>query len=129
MTHRKTKKYLTTVALDYVTATKLKLRGIIADRKWSVDALSLSSGIPQSTLSRWLDPEKTDFMGLADMAVVCDCLGITVREMLADPLWRNMNNQDERYLYIRPLMEIPISHVKLLTEYYWRMRDLFDNAG
>lgn len=63
------------------------------------------------------------------MTVICDCLGITVREMLADPLWREMGQQDERYLYIRPLMQIPIAHVKLLTEYYWRFRDLFDKAG
>lgn len=129
MTHRKTKKYLTPVALDYVTTTKLKLRGIIADRGWTIDALSLATKIPQSTLSRWLDPEKKDFMGLADMVVICDCLGITVREMLADPVWRKLGQQDERYLYIRPLMQIPISHVKLLTEYYWRFRDLFDKAG
>lgn len=65
-------------------------------------------------------------MGLADAVVMEDCLGITVREMLADPVWRELDPHDERYLYIRPLMSIPIAHVRLLTEYYWRFRDLFD---
>lgn len=127
MTHRK-KKYLTPQAIDYVIATKFKLRSIIVDRGWTIDALTEATGIPQSTMSRWLNPEKTDFMGLADAAVIADCLGVTVRELLADPIWRDLDPHDDRYLYIRPLMQIPIAHVKLLIEYYWRFRDLFDSG-
>ena len=65
-------------------------------------------------------------MGLADAVVIAECLGVTVREILADPIWREMGIHDERYLYLIPLMSIQISHVRLLTEYYWRFRDLFD---
>lgn len=127
MTQRK--KYLTPRALEFVTLTKLKLSAIMAERGWNIEALSHATGIPSSTLSRWFDPARRDFMGLADAVVVCDALGITVREMLADPAWRDLDTEDDRYLFIRPLMEIPISHVRVLTEYYWRFRDLFDRAS
>lgn len=118
MTQRK--KYLTHHALEFVVLTKLKLRSIMEDRGWNMETLSHATGIPQSTLSRWLDPERRDFMGLADAVVVSEALGITVREMLADPQWRGMNEEAERYLFVRPLMEAPIEHVRLLTEFYWR---------
>ena len=52
-----------------------------------------------------------------------------VLEMLADPAWRDLDTEDDRYLFIRPLMEIPISHVKLITEHYWKMRDLFTDLS
>ena len=51
--------------------------------------------------------------------------GVRCREVLADPAWRDLDTEDDRYLYLRPLMEIPISHIKLITEHYWKMRDLF----
>jgi DNA-binding Xre family transcriptional regulator len=129
MTKRKIKKYLTPVSLDYVIACKLKLAGILEDRGWNKETLSYATGIPQSTLSRWLDPDRHDFMRLADAAVISDCIGITVREMLADPMWRDLQPNDERYLFIRPLMEAPIAHVRVLTEFYWRFKDLFDKAS
>lgn len=123
MTQRK--RYLTPIAKEYVILTKLKLARIMEEKGFNIETLSFASGVPQSTLSRWLDPDKPDFMGLADSVVVCEALGITVREMLADPTWREFDVEDERYLYIRPLMKIPISHIKALTDFYWRFRELF----
>ncbi len=48
--------FLSHTAPGFITLTKLKLSAIIAERGCNIEALSYATEIPQSTLSRWLDP-------------------------------------------------------------------------
>lgn len=119
----KRRKYVPKYAKDYVTQTKLKLVWIIKDRKWTVEALAEATGIPISNFYRWLDINDSSFMPLDVAVVVCNSLEITVAEMLADPMWTQID--ENRYLFVRPFMTEPIERVKMLHDFYFSLlRDI-----
>ncbi|MGN5127330.1 helix-turn-helix domain-containing protein [Aeromonas sp. 30P] len=65
------KAYLTAAELDYVAAAKRYLAAILAEKGISESQLEEMTGIPVSTLSRWLSQERGEFMTLADAALIC----------------------------------------------------------
>ncbi|MEV3833467.1 helix-turn-helix domain-containing protein [Aeromonas allosaccharophila] len=76
------KAYLTAAELDYVAAAKRYLAAILAEKGISESQLEEMTGIPVSTLSRWLSQERGEFMALADAALICRAIGIDVQAML-----------------------------------------------
>lgn len=115
--------YIEQVDRDYLVNTKLKFAGILKHQGWTVKRLSLESGIPDSTLYAWLDIDNSEFMSLVAASKVCRTIGISIHELLADPMWITIDKN--RYLYIRPLMEEPIERVKEFTDFYYRCKEMF----
>ena len=116
----KHKTYVTPQARQFVDATKRHFANLLDVKKVSPARLSRMTGIPESTLSRWLNVNVPDWMGFDQAAVVANALGVTVREMLAHPGIRSVD--DERYQVIGPLLAAPIEHVRALTRMYVEVR-------
>ena len=38
-------------------------------------------------MSQWLDPDHTEFMGIADLVVVCSCIGVSIEDVLPPSRW------------------------------------------
>lgn len=117
---RKHKTYVTPQARQFVEATKLHFANLLDASGVTPARLSRMTGIPESTLSRWLNINVSDWMGFDQAAVVANALGVTVREMLAHPGIRSAD--DERYQVIGPLLAAPIEHVRALTRMYVEIR-------
>lgn len=117
------KTYIDQADLDYLVNTKLKFAGILKDKGWTVKMLSLESGIPESTIYGWLDINKMDFMSLPSASKACRTLGISIHELLADPMWISIDKN--RYLFVRPWMEEPIERVREFTDFYYRCKAMF----
>lgn len=117
------KNYVDDIDREYVVNTKLKFAGILQERGWSVKRLSLDAGIPESTLYGWLDIDNPEFMSLPAASKVCRTIGISIHELLADPMWLTIDRN--RYLFVRPFMEEPIERVRLFTEFYYRCKEMF----
>lgn len=83
------KAYLTQAARDYVLAAKNRLKQILREREITHAALEDMTGIPASTISHWLNVERTEFLSLADAVVVCDALGIAIIDILPAATWRH----------------------------------------
>ena len=106
MRHRK-KAYLTPSARAYVVAAKHRLRLLLLERSINHAALAALTGIPTSTISHWLNPERQ---------VICDALEITIRDILPDAEWRKQG--PERYAVLSFFLEIPIAHAQWLIVVY-----------
>lgn len=113
-------KYMTPEAIRFVKSTKINVANIMRDMGISAADLHRRTGIPESTLSRWLDTETDEFMGFAKAAIVADAMGVTVRELLAFPAVRSID--DERYRAIEPLLSAPLDHVVALCDMYKAVR-------
>lgn len=122
MPHRKS--YVDEKSRDYVRQTKRKLALIIADKGWTVETISEVTKIPATNLYRWLDPDETSFVPLDCSMMICNCIGIDIREMFADHMWMGLDNN--RYLFLRPLMEEPIERIRLVTAFYFEVKRTFE---
>lgn len=122
--HDGKKKYITPVSLEYITQCKRHLLSVIHKRGWKVSALCYATSIPPSTMSRWLDEDVRDYMGILEAAVIAEKMNISLSELLPPPIWPEVNPENEIYLTARRLAEIPSSHVDALLEFYWRLRSL-----
>lgn len=127
MTQRKNKKYLTKKSIDFSNATKLKVARILSSQGWTQDLVSRETGFPQGSLSKKLNPNKSETMDVADLAVIADLLNLTVRELLPEPEWRTIDQ--ERYNYMMQLMELPVDHVRYLIDHYNAMRELIEKRA
>ena len=74
---KKRRTYLTKNSLDFVKASKLKTTQILNDGGWKQDLISRETGFPQASLSKKLNPNRTESLSLAEMCVLADFLGIT----------------------------------------------------
>jgi len=122
---KKRRTYLTKNSLDFVKASKLKTTQILNDGGWKQDLISRETGFPQASFSKKLNPNRTESLSLAEMCVLADFLGITVREMLPEPQWRSLD--EERYNYMIDVMNMPIEHVKYLIKFYKEIKDILQN--
>lgn len=122
MHHRK-KAYLTPSARAYVVAAKHRLRLILLERSVSHATLAAMTGIPASTISHWLNPERQDFLSLADAVVICDALALTIPDILPDADWCKQG--PERYAVLSFFLEIPLAHAQWLIVIYKGALKLF----
>lgn len=53
----------------------------------SYNKLSVMTGVPKTTLTEFMSNEKTQYPKLPTIQLLCDGLGITVREFFDDPLF------------------------------------------
>lgn len=67
---------------EYVIATKRHLSQLIERRGMAIDDLAFETGIPETSLRRWLNPRNASFMPLAAAACLCRALGIEITDML-----------------------------------------------
>lgn len=115
---RTRKNYLTAAESNYVSAAKQFLSMTLESRGVSPDQLSLITGIPASTISRWLSKNRDEFMTLADAALICRHLGIDVQHMLPPATWSCEQPDSARIVVF--LMGIPLPHLRWLTDTYER---------
>lgn len=117
------KSYLTPVAREYVLAAKTRLKMILKEKGLSHTALAAITGIPASTISHWLNVERSEYLSLADAVVVCDALGIPIRDILPEDTWRHQSG--DRYAVLSFFLEMPLSHAQWLIVVYKGARKLF----
>lgn len=110
------KLYVTERAIRFTVASKHKLRSIIKDKGLSSWKISSGTGIPVSTIDRWLSDDNHEFPPLPSACVLADFLGISVREMLAEQAIRTVD--EERYSAVAPFYDMPIEHVRWLFDVY-----------
>jgi len=110
------KAYLTKAARDYVLSAKKRLKQILRERGITHSALEDMTGIPASTISHWLNVERSEFLSLADAVVVCDALGIAIIDILPAATWRHRSAA--RYADLSFFLEMPIAHAKWLIIVY-----------
>lgn len=67
---------------EYVRDTKLLLAQLIERRGMAIDELAFETGIPETSLRRWLNPNNPQFMSLPAARHVCRVLGIEIADML-----------------------------------------------
>lgn len=82
---------------EYVLATKRLLAQLIERRGVGIDDLAFETGIPETSLRRWLNTRNASFMPLPAAGRICRALGIEIADMLL-PL--NRNCQRDRALRI-----------------------------
>ena len=111
--------YITQAQREYVINCKMKFALIMRDLEWGVVELSAATRIPASTIYGWLDVGREEFMGVAAIAKVCEVMKITPAELLADPMWIDIDQN--RFLFVRPWMEEDIETVRLITEFYFKL--------
>ncbi|HIC8798581.1 TPA: helix-turn-helix domain-containing protein [Aeromonas veronii] len=110
------KVYLTAAEHDYVADAKRYLAAILAEKGVSESQLEEMTGIPVSTISRWLSPERREFMTLADAALICRALGMDVHSMLPPATWTHSYPESARIVIL--LMGIPLPHLRWLANTY-----------
>ncbi|HGY1052574.1 TPA: helix-turn-helix domain-containing protein [Aeromonas salmonicida subsp. pectinolytica] len=67
---------------EYVIATKRHLSQLIERRGMAIDDLAYETGIPVTSLRRWLNPKNSTFMPLPAARRTCRALGIEISDML-----------------------------------------------
>ncbi|MNG11278.1 hypothetical protein D3C84_948070 [compost metagenome] len=67
---------------EYVLATKRWLSQLIERRGMTIDDLAYESGIPETSLRRWLSLKNGAFMPLPAARHICRVLGIEIADML-----------------------------------------------
>lgn len=67
---------------EYVRDTKRLLAQLIERRGMAIDELAFETGIPETSLRRWLNPNSPQFMSLPAARHVCRVLGIEIADML-----------------------------------------------
>ena len=67
---------------EYVLATKRLLGQLIERRGIAIDDLAFETGIPETSLRRWLSPRDSSFMTLPAARHICRVLGIEIADML-----------------------------------------------
>ncbi|RQM76235.1 XRE family transcriptional regulator [Aeromonas jandaei] len=82
----------------------------------SESQLEEMTGIPVSTLSRWLSQERGEFMTLADAALICRAIGIDVQAMLPPATWGCSHPESSQIVVF--LMGIPLPHLRWLADTY-----------
>lgn len=110
------KAYLTSAELEYVAAAKHYLAAILAEKDVNESQLEKMTGIPVSTLSRWLSQERGEFMTLADAALICRAIGIDVQAMLPPATWGSSHPEISKMVVF--LMGIPLPHLRWLADTY-----------
>lgn len=110
------KAYLTAAEQGYVAASKRYLAAILAEKGVSESQLEEMTGIPVSTLSRWLSQDRGEFMTLADAALICRAIGIDVQAMLPPATWGCSHPESSKIVVF--LMGVPLPHLKWLAETY-----------
>lgn len=74
--------YLTDDDREYVIATKKHLAQLMQRHGVSVDDLSFETGIPTTSIRRWLNVRHSGFMPLPAARRICDYLGIEISDLL-----------------------------------------------
>ncbi|MFR9719105.1 helix-turn-helix domain-containing protein [Aeromonas diversa] len=122
-TSRHRKEYLSLRELEYVEFAKRRLNAILSERDINSSALSAMTGIPVSSLSRWLSHEKQEFMSLADAALICRTLGIDLQQMLPPATWPCSDSETHHILVV--LMGIPYPKLQWLYSLYLQATKVF----
>lgn len=110
------KRYLTRSSLDYVHRTKKVVRRLMAERKLRQAHISKMTGIPRSSISRWLSPHNDDFMGLAEAVMISSAMGVSVQAILAAPDWPILD--DEHMGLINVAARLPKPHLASMLNCY-----------
>lgn len=110
------KRRLTRHSIDYVHQTKAKIRDLMAERGIKRSHISKVTGIPRSSISRWLSPHNDDFMSLADAVIMSKAMGLSVQAILADPDWHI--SDDAHMALINTAASLPKNHLASLLTCY-----------
>ncbi|MFR9719858.1 helix-turn-helix domain-containing protein [Aeromonas diversa] len=111
------KRYLTQESREYILRAKGYLQHMLAKRGLSHGDFSEMTGIPRTTLQRWLSTSNDGFMTLVDAVVICQHLGISVHDMLPEPCWP-VREEQQRTSLLRRLEQIPQHHLQSLLVCY-----------
>lgn len=117
------KTYITKGARDYVVYAKQHLLQLLSDKGLDENALSRRTGIPLTTLKRWLNPDNDVFMPLTAAVVIAGELDLAVCQIL--PPIGNPYHPVERQDAMAALANVPIEHVRALVDIYKRMLRVF----
>ncbi|MGU5684495.1 helix-turn-helix domain-containing protein [Aeromonas allosaccharophila] len=112
------KSYLTADEAAYVLSAKRYLSAVLEEKGIQDSKLAEMTGIPASTISRWLSPDRGEFMALADAALVCRVVGIDVQAMLPPATWACAQPESAKIVIL--LMGIPLPHLQWLADTYER---------
>lgn len=113
------KRYLTRspAPRTYIQRAKGTVQHILSQRGISHVTLSACTGIPRTTLQRWLSTSNDGFMTVGDAVVICEYLGISIHSMLPEPSWTVCNDQSRAAL-LREVEKIPEEHLRALLSCY-----------
>ena len=92
--------YLTDDDREYVIATKKHLAQLMQRHGVSVDDLSFETGIPTTSIRRWLNVRHSGFMPLPAARRICDYLGIEISDLLL-PIGRQRHLDRSLRIFLR----------------------------
>lgn len=92
--------YLTDDDREYVIATKKHLAQLMQRHGVSVDDLSFETGIPATSIRRWLNVRHSGFMPLPAASRICDYLGIEISDLLL-PIGRQRHLDRSLRIFLR----------------------------
>lgn len=124
MTPKHLKNYIDEDARIFAINAKLRISNIIKEKKWSLEAINSATGIPLSSLYRWLDTNDTSFMLFPVLAILAKTLNVSPVFLIDDPDW--IKTDDGRYEYIKPLLNEPIENIKIISDYYFKLKSSFE---
>lgn len=124
MTPKHLKNYINEDARIFAINAKLRISNIIKEKKWSLEAINSATGIPLSSLYRWLDTNDTSFMPFPVLAILAKTLNVSPVFLIDDPDW--IKTDDGRYEYIKPLLNEPIENIKIISDYYFKLKSSFE---
>lgn len=110
------KRYLTSSSIDYVHRTKRVVRQLMAERNLRQIHISRMTGIPRSSISRWLSPHNDEFMGLAEAVMISSVMGVSVQSILATPDWPVLD--DEHMGLMSVAARLPKPHLASMLNCY-----------
>ena len=125
MTQKHLKNYIDENAQQFAINAKVRISNIIKEKKWTLEAINSATGIPLSSLYRWLDINDASFMPFPVLDILARTLNVSPVFLIDDPDWIKMD--DIRYECIRPLLSEPIENIKLINEYYFKLKTNFES--
>lgn len=74
--------YIDEADRQYLRATKAHMAGLMARRGIGVEELAAGSGIPETTLRRWLSESRKEFCGLLEARRLAEVLEVSLIDMV-----------------------------------------------
>jgi len=75
------------------TAIRKRIIGLMKERNWSANHLSLQAGIHRSGLNKFLRKD-TSSIKIETIELLCEACGITLEEFFASPLFKDVQVKD-----------------------------------
>lgn len=110
------KRNMTSNSRNYIMMIKSNIKKIMINKGLPISKVSRMSGMPRSSISRWLSMNNDDFMGVAEMVILSEVLGVTINDIISNV---NYNNSDYEHMAIMNLASrIPKNHLSAMIKFY-----------